>query len=355
MRLEQLTFTRFLAAASIFIFHYGGGSVFIENENLSFIFQNANIGVSYFFILSGFVMIIAYGKKTSVSFIEYYRSRFARIYPLYFFALFLVIFVQLIERKFDFFGFLLNILMLQAWIPGKALSFNFPAWSLSVEVLFYLIFPFVFNRMYKKISLKRLSVYIVLFWVLTQIVTNILYLYFGESNSAHVKDFIFYYPLLHLHQFLVGNLAGLFFIKYLHNRRRNYDLLILVVVGLVILALKFPLGFNLQSASALLFVPLIILISLNAGLITQLFQKRIFVFLGEISFGVYILQYPVCFFVSNYRIKKYLHIEDLTIVLLIRLSILILVSSMTYIYLEKPILNKLKVKKKTLALSENPT
>lgn len=354
MRIDQLTFTRFLAAVSIVIFHYGGGSIFTENSQLSFIFENANISVSYFFILSGFVMIIAYGKKPFVSFIAYFKNRFARIYPLYFLAVILVIFVQLKAVEFDFSGLFLNIFMVQAWIPGKALSFNFPAWSLSVEVLFYAIFPFVFNEVYKKMALKRISIAIVLFWIFTQVVTNVLFQYFGESDSVYAKDFILYNPLLHLHQFLVGNLAGLLFIKYLNEKKRNYDLLILVFAVLVILALKFPFGLNLHSASALLFVPLILLISLNTGVITQLFQKKLFVFLGEISFGVYILQYPVCFFISNYRIKKYLHIEDLNVSLLIRVGILILISSITYIYIEKPILEKVKGNKKSLTLSENP-
>lgn len=353
MRIDQLTFTRFLAAVSIVIFHYGGGSIFTEHSQLAFIFENANISVSYFFILSGFVMIIAYGNKPFVPFIAYFKNRFARIYPLYFLAIILVIFVQL-NIKFDFSGFFLNIFMIQAWIPGKALSFNFPAWSLSVEVLFYAIFPFVFNEVYKKMSLKRISMGIVLFWIFTQIVTNVLFHYFGESDSVYAKDFLCYNPLLHLHQFLMGNLAGLIFIKYLNEKKRNYDLLILVFVVLIILALKFPLGLELHSASALLFVPLILLLSLNTGVITRLFQKKLFVFLGEISFGVYILQYPVCFFISNYRIKKYLHIDDLTISLLIRIGILILVSSITYIYIEKPILEKVKGTKKRLTLSENP-
>ncbi|MFH6944344.1 acyltransferase family protein [Flavobacterium sp. FlaQc-50] len=352
MRIDQLTFTRFLAATSIFIFHYGGGSVFIENEHLSFIFQNG-IGVSYFFILSGFVMIIAYGNSPLVSFVEYYRNRFARIYPLYFFAIILVIFVQLIDRMFDFSGFFFNVFMIQAWIPGKALSFNFPAWSLSVEALFYAVFPFVFNKVYQKITIKRLAIYVALFWIIIQIVTNVLYASFGKSDSVYIGEFLRYNPLLHLHQFLVGNLAGLLFIKFLQDKRRNYDLLIIVFFGLMILALKFPFQLNLNSASALLLIPIIILVSLNTGLITRFFEKKVFVFLGEISFGIYILQYPVCFFISNYRIKKYFHIEDLTIALLIRFGMLILVSSITYIYLEKPILNQLKSKKKRLELSEN--
>ncbi|MDW5290748.1 hypothetical protein [Formosa sp. PL04] len=63
MRLEQITFTRFLAAISIVIFHHGKNIFPFNQEGVSFIIKQANIGVSYFFILSGFVMVIAYGNK----------------------------------------------------------------------------------------------------------------------------------------------------------------------------------------------------------------------------------------------------------------------------------------------------
>ena len=63
MRLEQLTFTRFLAAIAVVTFHYGRGSVLMDNETLGLFFHQALYGVSYFFILSGFVMMIAYSNK----------------------------------------------------------------------------------------------------------------------------------------------------------------------------------------------------------------------------------------------------------------------------------------------------
>ena len=59
MRIEQLTFTRFLAATSIVIFHYGVKCYPFNNNEIAFIFKSADVGVSYFFILSGFVMLLA--------------------------------------------------------------------------------------------------------------------------------------------------------------------------------------------------------------------------------------------------------------------------------------------------------
>lgn len=87
MRIEQLTFTRFIAAISIVIFHYGKESILFNNNLVGYVFKQANVGVSYFFILSGFVMIIAYHNKSEINFIEYFKNRFARIYPVYLLAI----------------------------------------------------------------------------------------------------------------------------------------------------------------------------------------------------------------------------------------------------------------------------
>jgi peptidoglycan/LPS O-acetylase OafA/YrhL len=154
IRIEQLTFTRFLAAISIVIFHYGKESSLFNNENVSFMFEQANVGVSYFFILSGFVMIIAYIDKENIDFFEYVKNRLARIYPVYFLAIILILVIRFFAGV-NLVDLILNALMLQAWVPEKALTINFPGWSLSVELFFYILFPFLFNFFYKIKSLKK--------------------------------------------------------------------------------------------------------------------------------------------------------------------------------------------------------
>src|SRR6478752_9903753 len=136
MRIEQLTFTRFLAASSIVVFHFGMNTFPFNHESVSFAFWSANYGVSYFFILSGFVMIVDYGDQPKINSLEYLKNRLARVYPVYAFAM-LLMFVSLIVTKAEniYNGILLNVFLVQAWVPGKALSFNGAGWSLSVEML----------------------------------------------------------------------------------------------------------------------------------------------------------------------------------------------------------------------------
>tara|TARA_R110000751_G_scaffold28245_2_gene73851 strand:- start:1720 stop:2484 length:765 start_codon:yes stop_codon:yes gene_type:complete len=244
MRLEQLTFTRFLAAISIVIFHYGRNIFPFNLDTVNFLFKQANIAVTYFFILSGFVIVIAYGNKEKVTFGNYIKRRFARIYPVYGLAIVILLAYYLsLGKTIDYKGLFLNISMLQSWTPGYALSFNSPGWSLSIELFFYISFPFLFNHFYKKHPLKKLILPIFIFFFASQLSLHFLIhsnIYQGFPSKSH--DFVYYFPLMHFNEFLIGNLAGLFFLKGF--KIKNYDLHIIGLIILLITLLKTNTGIS---------------------------------------------------------------------------------------------------------------
>ena len=128
-------------------------------------------------------MIIAYWHKDKVSFLSYMQKRFARIYPVTFLAAFLLLCFKMMEfflfpEKSDLSitDFFLGISLQQAWIPAKAMSFNTPAWSITVEWFFYLCFPFLFNRFYKRPNLKMLTFMYYLFGFLVNTFYTIFYI-----------------------------------------------------------------------------------------------------------------------------------------------------------------------------------
>ena len=132
------------------------------------------MGVSYFFILSGFVMVIAYKDKVKIEYGDYIKRRFARIYPVYGLAILILLAYWLaLKKPIDYKGLFLNLTLLQSWIPGYALSFNGTGWSLAVEMFFYFTFPFLFNYIYRRYTLKNCNSDFLIF-IVSQILLHVI-------------------------------------------------------------------------------------------------------------------------------------------------------------------------------------
>lgn len=343
MRIEQITFTRSLAAISIIVYHYGTHIFPFDHPAINYIFVHADIGVSFFYLLSGFVMMFAYGKKANIHLSSYFQARFARVYPVYLLALLLVLIHYVLNhQEIDYSGLLLNAFAIQAWIPAKAISFNSPAWSLAVEFFFYAIFPFVLKYMYKKEIFYKSAIAIILFWIISQLVFNLMYhssMYTGVDSNMH--NFLYYFPLMHVSSFLVGTLAGYYFLNINRQVQRNYDAALLAIIALFIVILKYPTGLNYHNGLlAIMFVPFIILLSLNNGWMTKIFNLPAFVFLGEISYGMYILQYPV--FTWSRSALKFIGCTSKAPIFYISFIILVIVSGLSYYYVETPLRNRIR-------------
>ena len=184
------------------------------------------------------------------------------------------------------------------------------------------------------------------FWLISQLFFHFLL----KDNSIIIKPFskndFYYIPLFHFNEFLVGNLAGLFFIDKLKDKKGNYSIYIIIIFLLLIVLLKYPFGLEYHNGLlSILFIPIIFLVSLNQDYFNTLLNKKSLIFLGEISFGIYILQRPIWKILSSHLFEKYLGLDkekDFTISFFIRLLILIIISSISYLYFEQPIRNQIK-------------
>jgi peptidoglycan/LPS O-acetylase OafA/YrhL len=341
MKLEQLTFTRFLAAMAIVVFHYGENAFPFDTGIINFVFKQSYVGVSYFFLLSGFIMMIAYHHKDKIASIDYLKRRFARIYPVYLLSMVILIANSIVfGLHINYLGiFSLGLSLTQAWFPGHVLSFNAEAWTLGIEFLFYFCFPILFNRIYKKRSYKSVAVFIIMVFVASQLLTHVLnYSSFYKGDPSESHEFIYYFPIMHFNQFLMGNLAAMFFIRGV--KTRNYDLLIVFLVLSTLMVLKAGLNVNFHNGLlAVLFAPLIILISANNGCFTSWFNRKAFVFLGEMSFSVYILQYPIYTLVRE--LYKCLNVHDANVIFYTGLLVLLVLSAIVYRFFELPMRSRI--------------
>jgi peptidoglycan/LPS O-acetylase OafA/YrhL len=341
LRIDQLTFTRFLAAIAIVIFHYGTTVFPFSHGAVHFLVSQANCGVSYFFVLSGFIMIVAYGGQERIDTKDYLKNRFARVYPLVALSALPYFFIALKSDRVHFTDVLLNLTTLQSWIPGKATAGNYPLWSITVEVFFYLCFPLFFNTLYKRFSLASITVSALILLAASVGVQHYL-LSSGAVDTATDAghDLVYYFPPMHLAQFVVGNVAGLFFLRN-KAAKHNYDIPVLLCVILLVATLKLQLLYYNNGKLALFFAALIYFLAGNTGFITKVLNQKPLIFLGEISFAVYVLQAPVYAIVKLFC-QKILPASGEATLFWLGLAALIIASAIAHIFIEKPLRNRIK-------------
>lgn len=160
MRIPQLTFTRFVAALAIVLFHTGERVWPFSHPTVLPVLEAANMAVSYFFALSGFILVVSSVRQGQppgrIAAGRFWRNRVARIYPLYALALTLFLALALTARTTTLrpepVPVAATYAMLQAWVPPWALLYNYPGWSLSVKALFYALFPALYGLLRPRAS-----------------------------------------------------------------------------------------------------------------------------------------------------------------------------------------------------------
>ncbi|WP_412751302.1 acyltransferase family protein [Krasilnikovia sp. M28-CT-15] len=146
--LPSLTGLRWIAAFLVFGFHLHVVEYFapgVGADLVSAFFRSGSVGVSFFFILSGFVLMWA---SPWTAYRRFWWRRFARVYPLHAVtALVALLFLFVCSRDDLPSGSVLvaNFGLVQSWVDDVAYyqSLNTVSWTLSCEAFFYLILPFL--------------------------------------------------------------------------------------------------------------------------------------------------------------------------------------------------------------------
>jgi peptidoglycan/LPS O-acetylase OafA/YrhL len=149
-QIKCLTSLRFFAAAMIVVFHSVNAFRIWDNSKIPFPLAQ---GVSFFFVLSGFILTYVYPSLSGGHRIrDFYVARIARIWPAHFVA-FLLLLLLIPSGGWVWNGAweiaAANLLLFHGWIPSASyyFSFNGVSWSISTEAFFYLAFPFLICRL----------------------------------------------------------------------------------------------------------------------------------------------------------------------------------------------------------------
>ncbi|NIC04406.1 acyltransferase family protein [Billgrantia bachuensis] len=325
---------RALAVLSVIAFHTG----------LEF-FPGGYVGVDIFFVISGYIItsvIYSEVKNNEFSYIGFYKRRAARLLPSFIITLLIVLafgFYYYTSKSFDrlgkeiFFSSIgaANLLFAQGVDYFAEDAANQPLihlWSLGVEEQFYLVWPVLLL-----VAFRISNVSVIPLSCLAFIATTIIAIAATNAGNSQAYFLLQY----RANELLIGSLTALVLSKYkslninMHfSKYMNYLGLALMLAPVLLYDKNtaFP-GYN--ALAPCIGVALIIAFP-SKGIVTQVLSHRILVFIGLISYPMYLYHQPLVSFIRYFDMAMPGYVLFMTIVVLSSLM-----AMATYRYIEHPI------------------
>lgn len=308
--LRPLTSLRFFAALLVVLYHCQ------PTAAIGAAYALGHAGVGFFFVLSGFILTYSYhgsfdGPLAWDRVRAFYVARMARIYPLHIVAMILAVavlgrfgatFWNSSNSPTRWLAAISQSILIQSWIPNEKVYFgiNSPAWSISVEAFFYVMFPFLLawlSRSFEGKSPRAILLATALLWSVS--VTIALVPHRITVWAAYVV------PPIRLLDFLVGMMVAIAFLRKREFTTRISGVTILEAAAITAAAcaiLASP-GVPEVLRYALFLMPfwafLIWIFVWQQGAISRVLSQPLFVRLGEASFALYLVHWPVIQIVTH--------------------------------------------------------
>lgn len=369
-QIGALTSLRGIAATVVVILHFAYSTLpeagVILSRHTRF-FRNGYLFVDLFFILSGFIMthvyleIFAMGVNRS-NYWTFLRARFARIYPLHLFTLGVLVGLELLKLflpnfqaftgKLSIGALVANVLMLQAfdfncppllWCKS---TWNEPAWSINVEFVIYSVFPFLLFALLKTKPKTDWIIYIV---------TLIALLLLIRFTKGTLESIIGIPSIARCGlECVMGIITYKAYQWGRHQRSLNFKLLqigsTLLVIGLMHKwnRSRVILDWVTLPAFSLLILSLA---STTNGLISKILNSRPLLYLGTISYSIYMVHWCLIQFLETFWLYKFqmpfgsnFDRESCLLALGLFTPISLMAAAFTYHFVEVPMRKLLKPK-----------
>jgi len=358
-RLPALTSLRFFAAFHVVIFHFQAMQIFIGPAWFQKLSSIGYVGVSFFFVLSGFILVYTYAGRPIVL-KNFWRARFARIYPSYAFSLLVTapfFFYAVLTMNIPFFVWAkahlklasaLVLSLLQAWVPPAALTWNAVAWSLSVEAFFYVLFPFLLLVLVRR-SQPQLLLIAGASW-LTSLVFSGSYVVLNPDRLSIVNADVLgafwlnalkFNPLARLPEFLLGMACGFLFLRSRRESKLALPLVLFGIAALIVVVyfsalIPYPILHTALLAPAFAAIVYGFALRPNWGAILE---NRWLVLCGDASYSLYLLHSMIVgmYFHSPTGQLRYQSPMGILVFVLTAVSI----SALVYRFIEEPARRKL--------------
>ena len=298
IRIAELTSLRGIFMVMVFLFHehvYEGGGT---------------LGVTFFFILSGFSLTMGYFDKITTSDFNtknFFKKRLTKFYPLHLLTLMAAIVLTVINVWLTSFdpilipSFISNILLVQSWIPLESfyLSFNSVSWYLADTIFFVFLFPYIvrwINTTEMNIQYIIATIVIIGYFLLIACLPHNLY-----------SPILYINPLVRLLDFVIGVYLALWVKNCFFNQIRvgfnSFNktlpslLIITVLLSLVGLIVISEILLWDYKKYAICYWPLVCLLiiatcKLNRAKVASwynLLQNKWLILFGDISFAFYMI------------------------------------------------------------------
>ncbi|WP_434779284.1 acyltransferase family protein [Neisseria sp. Ec49-e6-T10] len=356
MKLNSLTSLRFFAAFFVFLHHFHLQSFYInfqnKNESLEILYKYMHegfIGVTFFFILSGFV--ITYSSHQSMLKGEYKSgkflyNRFARLYPVHLLTLLIAIVAYKYMYAFSFNpsnikALIANIFLVQSWIPDPNYfwSYNGVSWSLSCELFFYISFTLF-------VLLNNKQLFTVYAAILITIIISLIYIEPLEGFA-----WIFYInPTFRIVDFISGIfLCRLFLSEKIHIPQKYATIFEVLSIFLLFVFIVYGVNnLNYDLRGGIYYIApmsfIVFIFAYGKGVLSKLICLKPFVILGEASFSLYMI-HQIIINISYKYFVEYLDANRLENVIFFVSVVLIFTLTASYVmykFYEKPLNNFLR-------------
>ena len=348
---------RFFAALAVIIHHTEQFKSFYEIENhwgLNSIKIIGNLGVTFFFVLSGFLItyFLIFEKKNHgfINYKYFFFRRLLRIWPLYFLIILLSFFVfpelEILHYKFSSnlnYDFQIKLILFLLFLPNLVFRlypmtpFASQTWSIGVEEQFYLIWPLVISY-FKK--LKIVFIFSIILFPVFKLILIHFSIKTGSTGTLYFVSKIF--SDLSISSLALGSLAAYFVVEKksivnLFHNKWLYRATITFLCVLVFFGVEFK--FIHYEIYSLLFTIIILYLGTSYQSKNSVLESNFFKYLGKISYGIY-MYHPICI-VLSINVLLQLDLLNNFNLYISTLLMTIVISSISYEYFESKFL-KLK-------------
>lgn len=286
--------------------------------------------VATLFIVSGFLLV---GKNLSNPRL-FTTEKIAKLYPVNCLCLLIAIYIFRKELFFRWPAYICNLFLVQSWVPEPEFYFfsgNPVAWFLSDIMFAYLLFPWL-SKLYHR-SIKGAATLFISLCAITIFLAEYIY------PADKIDGLVYIAPYSRILDFMAGMLAGTIATKVKFNNNKVQS------VAFIVLVLAFGLLSYIPKSISMTFwwyIPCALLIVSvsqgdgRKGFLGKILSVRPLVWLGDISFGIFMYHFPIIW-IMDVSAHKFGFIINPVVQLALAFILTIIAAALSKKYFERPV------------------